>query len=103
MSVPKLGRHWETGTNIVYATGAVDLGGLTVADKAVWPHPFDVFYSGTGLLEHDVTQAGVVGRSRAIGDGEVTARVIAVKENGNVVDLARTVLRVRRQWHPAVR
>ena len=55
------------------------------------------------LLDHDLAQTGIVRRRRAIRDGEVPVGVIAVQEDGDVKDLARAVIRIRRQWHFAVR
>jgi len=57
-----------------------------------------------GFLEHDVSQAGVVGRGRAVGDGEVLARVVAVQEYGDVVYPAGAVTgQLVRQRQLAVR
>ena len=51
---------------------------LPIANQTVGPGPLDMLHGAARLGEHDVTQAGVVGRGGAIGDGEVAARVIAV-------------------------
>lgn len=55
-----------------------------------------------GLREHDVAQAGVVGRGGAVGDGEVAARVVARQEDGDVVDLRGAVLGVGWEREAAV-
>ena len=58
---------------------------------------------GAGWLrEHDIAQAGIVGRGGAVGDGEVAPRVVAGQEDGDVVDLGGTVLGVGGKGEAAV-
>ena len=73
-----------------------------VADQAVGPHPLDVLHGAAGLREHDVAQAGIVGRGGAVGDGEVAPRVVAGQEDGDVVDLGGAALGVGREGEAAV-
>jgi hypothetical protein len=73
-----------------------------VANQAVGPLPLDVLHGATGLLEHDVAQAGVVGRGGAVGDGEVAASVVAREEDADVVDLTGAVVGVRGEGEAAV-
>jgi hypothetical protein len=61
-----------------------------------------MFHGAAGLGEHDVTQAGVVGRGGAISDGEVAAGVIAVEEDVDVVDEAGAVFGIGWQLEAAV-
>ncbi len=97
-------RGGEGGRYVVDATvGLADAVALAaVADQAVGPDPFDVLYRAAGLREHDVAQAGVVGRGGAVGDGEVAPRVVAGQEDADVVDLRGAVLGVGREGEAAV-
>lgn len=61
-----------------------------------------MLHGATGLGEHDITKCGIVGRRSAVGDGEIAARVVAVKEDVDVVDLAGSVFVVGRQRKLAV-
>lgn len=56
-----------------------------------------------GLGRHDVAEAGIVRGRGPVGDGEVPPGLVAVEEDGDVVDLAGAVLAVRGQAQLAVR
>lgn len=58
--------------------------------------------SAAGLLLHYVAQAGIILASGAVGHGEVAPRVVAVQEDGDVVDLAGAVVVERRERELAV-
>jgi hypothetical protein len=73
-----------------------------VADKAVGPDPLDVLHGAARLLEHDVAQAGVVGRGGAVADGEVAACDVAVEEDVDVVDHGRAFVVVGRELEAAI-
>jgi hypothetical protein len=88
-------------TDIVDAPIAVVAGGLAVACKAVGPHPVDVLDGAAGLLGHQRAKAVDRVAARAVGDGEVASRVVAVQEDCDVVD-ARGAVLLKAQRKPAV-
>lgn len=73
-----------------------------VPDQAVGPGPLDVLHGAAGLLEHDVAQAGVIGRGGAVSDGEVVHCFVAGQEDVDFVDHAGAVLGVRGKLEFAV-
>ena len=64
--------------------------------------PLDVLDGAAGLRRHDVAEDRAVERRRAVGDGKVAPRLVAVEEQGDVEDLAGAVGAVRRQLQFAV-
>lgn len=66
----------------------------TITNKTVGPGPADVLHSATRLGEHDVAEAGVVGRGRAVGYRKIALRGVAGQEDADVVDLAGAVFGV---------
>jgi hypothetical protein len=88
--------HSLVSTYVVDTSGAVCCCWLPIAHKTVGPDPFDMLDRTASLCAHNVAEAGVVCRGSAIGDGKVLASGVTVQEDGDVEDLARVVVRVRR-------
>lgn len=61
-----------------------------------------MFDCAPGFLEHDLAEAGIIGRGGAVGDCEVAAGDVAVEEDGDVVDLTWAVGGIWRQGETAV-
>ncbi|TLD26979.1 hypothetical protein PspLS_04844 [Pyricularia sp. CBS 133598] len=87
--------------DVVGAAAVVSTAGLAVANQAFGPGPVDVLDGAPGLLRHDeALAAGYLGA--AVVDRQVQARVPAVEEHGDVVDLRRALGHVWRQVELAV-